>query len=67
MLFGQDDSSEAKDISQLSSSEAKPNNDSDVAMSNTGEAPADTNGISLPAASSPPTAAATPAIIAAQG
>jgi hypothetical protein len=67
MLVAHDDSSETKDISQLSSSEAKPNNDSDVAMSNTGDVPADINGVSLPAASSPPTASATPAVISAQG
>lgn len=67
IALGRDDSSEAKEVSQLSSSENKPNNDSDVAMSNTGEALADTNGVSLPPASSPPTASAAPAIIAAQG
>lgn len=67
IILGRDDSSEAKEVSQLSSSENKPNNDSDVAMSNTGEPLPDTNGVSLPPASSPPTASATPAIIAAQG
>jgi hypothetical protein len=66
-LLGQDDLSETKDISQLSSSEVKPNNDSDVAMSNTGDAPAETNGASLPPASSPPTMSAAPAVVAAQG
>lgn len=67
LLLPQDDSSSAKDISQLSSSEAKPNNDSDVAMSNTGDGPADTAAMSTPAASSPPPAPAAPAVIAAQG
>jgi hypothetical protein len=54
VLMNGDDSSEAKDVSQISSSEMKPNNDSDVAMSNTGDAAPEPMAMSTPAASSPP-------------
>lgn len=60
MIPNGDGTSDVKDVSQNSGSEVKPNNDSDVAMSNTGEAPPseppaeDPMAISTPVASSPP-------------
>lgn len=66
-----DSSSETKDVSMNGSSEIKPDNQSDVVMSNTGEAPveppADPMAMSTPAASSPPPAPAQPAVVAAAG
>jgi hypothetical protein len=66
VLINGDDSSEAKDVSQISSSEIKPNNDSDVAMSNTGDAVVpEAMAMSTPAASSPPPLPHEPTTVAA--